>query len=77
MGLEPLGGGVPGLASKGRLTETEKARRRDELIHALRQPGVRNTYVRQVPAGFGMPTGQGSAGRGQGDAGRILAPAGS
>jgi hypothetical protein len=42
--------GVPGLASKTQLSEQEKARRWDELIHTLRQPGVRNTYVRHLSA---------------------------
>jgi hypothetical protein len=42
--------GAPGLASKTQLTEQEKARRWDDLIQTLRQPGVRNTYVRHLSA---------------------------
>jgi hypothetical protein len=35
-------------ASKNQLTEREKARRWDELIGCLRQPGMRETYIHQL-----------------------------
>jgi hypothetical protein len=42
--------GAPGLASKTQLTQQEKAGRWDDLIRTLRQPGLRNTYVRHLSA---------------------------
>ena len=41
---------APGLASKTRLTQQEKASRWDDLIATLSQPGVRNAYVRHLSA---------------------------
>jgi hypothetical protein len=38
------------LTSKNQPTQEEKARRWDDLIETLRQPQVRNTYVRHLSA---------------------------
>ena len=38
------------LTSKNQLTQQEKAGRWDDLMETLRQPGVRNAYVRHLSA---------------------------